>query len=242
MKSIGTRLDPHVHHGARLPAIFGLGIFHEVEFLDGVNGQDRRRVGEWTGHVGDRSGIEGVNVDDAVHHPDRFVRARAVGTLRPGSAAGIELNAGAQSQQILVIPAVQRQVSDIGVVERAAHSGVGGFHQRNRFGHGECLRLFAGLECQVHARLLADLEDNVLALHGPETFGLNANGIFSGKEVRSVVLPGVIGGQSSRDSSVHVCNCDRGAGNHAPSLVCNGSENTAITALREKRKADQKHA
>ena len=108
MQGVGPRLDSDVYNRAGLPAILRFGIFLEIELLDRINGQNCRAIGEWTGHVGYRACIKKVSVDHTVYEPNRLVRAGSVSALGPWSSARVELNPGAQTQQVLVIPAVQR--------------------------------------------------------------------------------------------------------------------------------------
>ena len=84
VKIVGSRADSHVHHGAGLPAVLRLGIFLEVELLDGVEGQDQGPIGEWTRRAGDGPGVEGIRVQNAVHHPAAFIGPNVVGALGPG--------------------------------------------------------------------------------------------------------------------------------------------------------------
>ncbi len=231
MKSIGPRSDSHVHDGAGLPAIFCLGIFLEVEFLDGVDGQDRRPICERTRHIGDGTGVIEIDVDNAVEHPAGFIGTNVVAALRPGSAARLDHHARAQCQQALVVAAIQRHIVDVRVVESAAQRGVGGFHQRNRFGDGDRLNLIARLHRQVYTHFFTYLQHDVLALDGLETFGLDANLICAWIESGSVVLSCVIRRQGFCHASVCVRDSHRGAGYDASSLVCDRPEDTARTAL-----------
>ena len=84
MESIGSRSDSHIHHGARLPAVLRLRILFEVEFLDGVDGQDRRHISERTRHIVYGASVKPIDADNAVHHPHGFIGANVVGALGPG--------------------------------------------------------------------------------------------------------------------------------------------------------------
>src|SRR5437016_1717588 len=44
VQSVGARLQPYVDHGTRLPAVFSGRILLQVEFLNGINGQNGRRI------------------------------------------------------------------------------------------------------------------------------------------------------------------------------------------------------
>jgi len=73
----GNQIGPTSFNGAA-SAILRLWDFHEVEFLDGVDRQDRRSVGERTRHIDHRAGVEEIHIDDASTNQ----------TTRPGDAVG----------------------------------------------------------------------------------------------------------------------------------------------------------
>ena len=98
----------------------------------------------------------------------------------------------------------------------------------------------AGLNGQVHSNFLAHFEDNVLTLQLLEPFGLGANRIVAGSQIGSVILPGIVRGQGSRDAPLRVYDGYRGAGYDAAALVCDRSENPAGIALRKRGHAEQK--
>src|SRR5207249_7714032 len=85
--SVRPRPDAHVHYGTGLPAVFRLGILHEVEFLDGVDGQDRRHIAQRTRIIDDRAGVIETGIDNAVDHPPGFIGPNVVGALGPWSPA-----------------------------------------------------------------------------------------------------------------------------------------------------------
>ena len=109
--------------------------------------------------------------------------------------------------------------------------GVGGFHQRDGFGDGDGLVLLAGLNGQVDANFVADLDHNVLTLDPLEPFGLDANRVVAGSQVGSVIRARVIRGQGSSDAPLRVDDGYRGAGYDAAALVGDRSENASETAL-----------
>src|SRR4029077_16705825 len=109
--------------------------------------------------------------------------------------------------------------------------GVSGLHQRNGFGDRNRLRLRAGLNSQVSPNLLANPKLDVLALQLLESIGLGADCIRARKQLRGVVLPGVIRGEGSCDTSVFVDDCYRGTRYNPATLVCNRAENASVTAL-----------
>ena len=90
-----------------------------MEFLDGVNGQDRGAIGKWTRHTGYRAVVDEIGIDDAVHHPDRFIGPTVVGALGPGRASRLDHHARDQIQQILVVTSIQRHIVDCRIWEYA---------------------------------------------------------------------------------------------------------------------------
>jgi hypothetical protein len=101
--------------------------------------------------------------------------------------------------------------------------------------------LRARLRSQVDSSLLANPKFHVRALQLFEAIGLDAHGISARKQLRSVVLSGVIGGQRARDASVFVYERYRGARYDPAALVCNRAENTSVTALGKQRYRKQQH-
>ena len=81
------------------------------------------------------------------------------------------------------------------VLERAAQGGVGGLHQRDGFGDRDGLVLLAGLNCQVNSNFMANLNPDALTLNSLEPFGLYADRIVAGGQVRSVICAGIIRGR-----------------------------------------------
>src|SRR5205807_2678267 len=81
---VGPRANSHVHCGTRLTAVFGLGIFLEIKLLNGVYGQDRGPICEWTGRSGYGPGVEGIRIQNAVDHPAGLIGTNVVGALGPG--------------------------------------------------------------------------------------------------------------------------------------------------------------
>ncbi len=133
-------------------------------------GENRRRILERAGHAGHRARVKKVSVQHTVHHPHGFVGADAVGALSPWSTTRLEHDPGAQAHQVLVVTAVERQIDDVRVIERAAQRGIGRLHQRNRFSYGECLSLLAGLQTEVNPNFSAHLQNNILPLLPPQIF------------------------------------------------------------------------
>ncbi len=161
-----------------------------------VNGLDAPAAG---------AGVEGHSrIQNSVDHPGGFIGPHVVGALGPRAATRLEHHARAQAQQTLEVSAIQGQVVDVRVVECASQGGVGSLHQRDRLSDGDGLRLRARLNGQVSPNLLANAKLDVLALQLLESIGLGANRVRSRKQLGSVVLPGVIRGEGSCDTSVFV--------------------------------------
>ena len=187
VKGIGPRPDSHVHYGPGLPAVLRFGIFLEVEFLDGVDGQDHRRIGKRTRHIGDRAGIAEIGIDNAVQHPGGFIGPKVVGALGPGRAARLDHHTWTQIQQVLVIAAIQRHIVDVRVAEGAAQRGARRIHQWDGFVDRDGLALRAGLYGQVDSDLLADLEHNILTCQRLETRKLDADRVRAGNQSGRVI-------------------------------------------------------
>ena len=109
------------------------------------------------------------------------------------------------------------------------------------FGHGDRLRLLTSLQGKVNANLLADLQLNILARQRLETFGLGADDVFTGEQSGSVILTGAVRHQGLRHTSIHIYHGYRRAGQHAATLICNGSENPTKIRLRKHRRAEEKY-
>src|SRR5205807_139275 len=160
-------------------------------------------------------------------YPGGFIRPNVVGTLGPRRAARLDHHTWAQIQQILVVALIQWHIVDVRVVECAAQGGVGGLHERDGLGDGDALGLLAGLNGQVHSNLLTDFDRHVLTLQSLKAIGLCADDIGAGNKGGSVILPGVIAGESSRDAPVLIYDRYRGARDDTATLVCNGTENAS---------------
>src|SRR5215472_5622884 len=126
VKGVGPGPDSHVYDGPGPPAILRFRILLEVEFLNGVDRQDRSPIGERTWHTANGAVIVEIGVDHAVQHPHVLVRPSVVAALSPGRAARIDRHARTKGQQILVIAAIQGHVVDVRVVKCASEGGTGG--------------------------------------------------------------------------------------------------------------------
>src|SRR5207245_10556467 len=93
VKRVGARPDSDVHNSAEHPTVLGFRIFFEVEFLDGVDGQDRGAIGKRTRHIGYGAAVDVISIVDAVHHPDGFIGTAIVGALSPWRATRLDHHA-----------------------------------------------------------------------------------------------------------------------------------------------------
>ena len=211
VKRVGPRPDSDVHNSAEHPTVLGFRIFFEVEFLDGVDGQDRGAIGKRTRHVGYRAVVDEIGIDDAVHHPDGFIGTAVVGALSPWRTPRLDRHARDQIQQILVVASIQRHIVDGCICEYATKGPARGIHQRDRFADRDGLALLAGLDGQVDSNLLANLDHNVLTVQPLEPRELGADRVCAGNQIGSVIQPRLIRGQGSREASVLVDYAYRGA-------------------------------
>src|SRR5439155_20662754 len=109
---VGSRPDSDVHNSAGVPAVLGFRIFFEVEFLDGVDGQDRGAIGERTRHIGYGTGVDEIGIEDAVYHPDGCIGTAVVGALSPWRARRLDHDGRHQIPQIYVVPSILPPTSD----------------------------------------------------------------------------------------------------------------------------------
>src|ERR1019366_4127777 len=177
---VGAGLETHVNHRSRLPPEFGRCKFFHVKLLNRVDGQNGRRIPSDTGAVDDGLAGVGLAVEQALNKVGVVFRAQSVRARRRESSAWISRPAGTQLEQVLVVPAIQRQIVDLRVAQRAAQSGGGSVDQRNLLGYDHRLGNLPGREGDVDAHVLRDFHDDVYALHGFETLRFCANLVNSG--------------------------------------------------------------
>src|SRR5215472_4945106 len=96
MYLVCARFDADAGDRPRFPTEFRFGIDLRVEFLDGINGQERSRIAKDGRGIGDAQTHEGLIVGNAVHDVTGIFRANPVGSLRPRTAAGINGSSGTQ--------------------------------------------------------------------------------------------------------------------------------------------------
>src|SRR5271165_7056153 len=102
MQFVGSRLQAHVDHRSRLPSVFGGRILLDVEFLNRVDGQNRRRVSGDSSAVNNRLPGIGLAVEQTFNKVGVIFGAQAVGAGGGESAARIAHHARTQLQQVLV--------------------------------------------------------------------------------------------------------------------------------------------
>src|SRR3974377_664158 len=117
METIRSRLQPHIDNRARLPAVLSRGILLDVEFLDRIDRQDRRRITSDAGAVNDALPRKRLTVIQAVDEIDIIFCAQTVRAGRGKSTAWIAHNSRPELQQVLVIAPVQRKIDDFFVAE-----------------------------------------------------------------------------------------------------------------------------
>ena len=128
----------------------------------------------------------------------------------PAPAPGFVMTPGRNCSKPLEVPAIQRQGVNRRVAHGAAQSRIGGVDFRNFAGNRDGLGLFAGLDRQVHANRLADLDQ---AHRCARTFRkplASARTVYvPGSKLGATYSPAAIGGKGSRDAARHVDYRDR---------------------------------
>src|SRR5580693_4815777 len=96
MKRVCPRLQSHIDDSAGLPAKFCRRILLDVEFLDGVNRQDGRRVARNARSVDDALPGKRLAIEEAVDDISVVLGAKSVGACRGKTASGIAYYSGTQ--------------------------------------------------------------------------------------------------------------------------------------------------
>ena len=161
---IGAGFEADVDDRARLPSVFGGRILLDIEFLNGVDGEDGGGVSGNAGAVDD--GLTGIGfaVEEAFDEVGVVFGAEAVGAGGGEAAAGITHDAGAKLQEVFVIASAQRQVVDFLVAQGAAESGGGGVDEGDVAADDYDLGNVARLEGEIGANVGGDFDGNVGAL------------------------------------------------------------------------------
>ena len=160
------------------------------------------------------SGI-GLAIEQAFDKISVVFGAQAVGAGGGESAAGITHHARTKLQQVFIVAAVQRQVVDFLVAQRASQSGGGGVEQRNFFGDGHDFGNVAGLQSEIGANVGRDLDRNAGPLHRFEALRFDVNLVGSRGQVGGHVVSRSVSGESSRSAALHVGDnhvCSRNGG------------------------------
>ena len=140
-----------------------------------------------------------------------------------GSAfTGLQQDAGNDGNHPSVVAAIDGQIGEELVFQRAAGLGVGRVYDGDGFGDGDSLGLLAGLHADVHANIAAGADLDILALDGLKAHELGADGVDAGIEIGSGVLSSAVGGQGSRDRLwPYVGDRHRGGSDSAAALIGN---------------------
>src|SRR6516162_3221564 len=96
MQTVRARFQRHVDDSTGFPAVFRGGIFQHIEFLDGINGKDCRRISGNAGTVDDALTREGFAVEKSVDDISIVLCTEAGRTRGGKSAAGIPDDTGAK--------------------------------------------------------------------------------------------------------------------------------------------------
>src|SRR6266852_75243 len=126
--------------GARLPSKFCLRIDLSIELLNRIDGYERGRIAEDRRGVGHAKAHERFVIGDPVDDVTGVLGANAVGGLRPWSTTRVNRSAGSQGDEILVVAAIQGEVVDDLVADRAAKGGGGRVHHGDFLGYGDRFR------------------------------------------------------------------------------------------------------
>src|SRR5260370_42626942 len=220
-----------MHDGAGPPAVFGPGILFRFELVDGIHGKNRSRVTGGHHRVKDALAHPGVRGMDAVDQVNVVLRAQAVGALGPARAARIDGHAGPQLEQVFKIAAIQGQVIDDLGLQRAAEFGVRGLDDGKLSSYGDFFRLLTGLQSQIEAQVLVDLERVAGAFGSLKALNGRTYRISAGQKIGDIVFTGAVGGYRAREISLRIENRDRGANDGAAALVGDSAEDATGIAL-----------
>ena len=172
-------LEADVNHCAGATAEFGGGIVFDVQFLDGIDGQDGGGVTKWQRGVGDALAGKGIVAIEAFEEVIVILRLESVRRSGQRSAAWGGQDARAEHQQILKVAAVHGQIDDGSRVKRSTDDGAGRIQHRGGRGHFHGLCDLARRQLSIDASILADSNGDVLALEGLKAHRASANAIGS---------------------------------------------------------------
>ena len=232
VKGIGAGLDADVDDGAGLPTVVGLGAGLNVEFLNGVDGENCGGRSLHTFRVDDGGAIVGVVVVDAVDDKVIFLGTVAVGGDGEETAAGLALNAGLKDGEILKITALERKFVDGLVGESLTEYVAGGVDNRGFAAHHHDFGACARLELNIDAGVFGDFQANTGVIDGGKTLGLNLHGVRARLESRGDELAGVGRCDGSRNAACRVGNGNGSAGDEGAGYIGHGAENPSLRSLR----------
>ncbi len=132
-------------------------------------------------------------------------------------------NPGAQRQKIDRIAAIERQFSNLPILDGRAE-GARSRVQENRGGlDGHAVSCLANFEREIKARHLVDLESDRPLVDLFESGRLGAYSISAWKQSRNEIVAALIGHCGARNTCSNIRGHDFGARNAGPGLVVNGS-------------------
>ncbi len=134
-------------------------------------------------------------------------------------------------EQVFKIAAIQGQVFDDLGLQRAAEFGVGGLDDGKLASYGDFFRLLAGLQSQIDAQVLVDLERDAGAFGGLKALNGRTHRISAGQKIGDIVFTGVVSGYRAREISLGIDNRDRGANDGAAALIGDSAEDATGIAL-----------
>jgi hypothetical protein len=94
---------------------------------------------------------------------------------------------------------------------------------------------FANLEVNIHARFRVDRNWDILLDEGLEPRGLHSHLVASHNQVPLGVITRFVGGSCVRHVALNIAGRDFGTGDHAAGSILDGSHDTAVDCLGEKR-------
>ena len=233
---VGARLDRRVDDGAGAAAVLGrVGVGLNLEFLQRLD----RRLHQL--HV---LAAEGVRVGDVVHAVEQehvvegavavdVEHALEVDAGQPRSAGQ---HAGREQRELVVVAAVQRQFDDLLLVDdraRATRSSVSssGVAATTSTASVSC----AGLQRDVDARDLCDLQRDAGAHRLLKALALHRHRVVAGPKAGNDVGPGVGRCRSHGDAGLHVRHDHDGARDHCAGRIGDGARDSRRFLLGERR-------
>ena len=216
VQAVGAGLETDVDHRSRLPSIFRGGILLDVEFLDGINGQNGGGVSGNAGPVDDRLARVRFAVEQTFDEVGIVLGAQAIAAGGGEAASGIADNAGTKLQQVFVIAAVEGKIVDFLVAQGSAESGGRGVDQGHIAADFDGFVHVAGGERQVHLGIGGNLEQNAGTGDGLESLGFGANRVGAGREGGDKIVAGIVGGGGPGGTALHIGDDDTGPGDGGP--------------------------